>query len=215
MCCPGPARPVPGLPTPVVRCGPCPPVVLPVPVVIQRRTACPVRGAAAAGPALGLIDPRRTALPERKQAAQTGLLLLHVRSPGRPGLPGLLRHRDRARQAPHPGPALPRPPAPGQPPHHRRLPRRSASCSASSSRPGPARAKQGAGGVGGRTRGLGGRAARRRHRDPAHLGLGPASGGRGPGDGDHEHGRRPSAGRLSVTVSRRDRIGHPPRYEST
>ncbi|MEU6980751.1 IS110 family transposase [Streptomyces sp. NPDC046371] len=32
-----------------------------------------------------LLDPRRTAFPEREQAAQTGLLPLRVRRPGRPG----------------------------------------------------------------------------------------------------------------------------------
>lgn len=54
-------------------------------------------------PELGLIDPRRTALQTGKQAAQTGLLPLRVRSPGRPGLAGLLRQEDRPGQTPHPG----------------------------------------------------------------------------------------------------------------
>lgn len=57
-------------------------------------------------PQLGLLDPRRTALPPREQAAQTGLLPLRLRSPRRPGVPRLLRQEDRPGQAPHPGSAL-------------------------------------------------------------------------------------------------------------
>ncbi len=58
-------------------------------------------------PQLGLLDPRRTAVPEREQTAQTGLPPLRVRRPRRPNLPGL-RQEDRPGQAPHPGPPLPR-----------------------------------------------------------------------------------------------------------
>ncbi len=59
-------------------------------------------------PQFRVLDPWRTALQERKQAAQTGLLPLLVRRPGRPGLPGLLRQEDRPGQTPHPGRALSR-----------------------------------------------------------------------------------------------------------
>ncbi|GLW04814.1 hypothetical protein Slala05_84440 [Streptomyces lavendulae subsp. lavendulae] len=49
--------------------------------------------------------------PSRRgnKAAQTGLLPLRVRSPGRPRIADLLRQEDRPGQAPHPVPALPRP----------------------------------------------------------------------------------------------------------
>lgn len=59
-------------------------------------------------PKFGLLDPRRTTLQTRKQAAQTGLLPLRVRRPGRLGLPHLLRQEDRPGKAPHPSPPLPR-----------------------------------------------------------------------------------------------------------
>lgn len=58
-------------------------------------------------PEFGLINPRRTALQTGKQAAQTRILPLRVRRPGRPCLPRLLRQEDRPGQASHPGPALP------------------------------------------------------------------------------------------------------------
>ncbi len=43
-----------------------------------------------------------------KQAAQTGVLPLRVRCPGRPCIAGLLRQEDRSAKAPRAGPALPR-----------------------------------------------------------------------------------------------------------
>ncbi|WP_331752571.1 IS110 family transposase [Streptomyces chartreusis] len=45
--------------------------------------------------------------PMRKQTAQTGFLPVRVRSPGRPGLPDLLRQEDQPGKAPHPSPPLP------------------------------------------------------------------------------------------------------------
>lgn len=59
-------------------------------------------------PQLGLGYPRRTALPSGKQAAQTNLLPVRFRGPGRPGLAGLLRQEDHSGKAPHPSSALPR-----------------------------------------------------------------------------------------------------------
>lgn len=65
-------------------------------------------GLAPRDPKFRVLDPRRTALQERKQAAQTSLLPLRLRRPGRPGIADLLRQEDRPREASHPGPALPR-----------------------------------------------------------------------------------------------------------
>jgi len=59
-------------------------------------------------PQFRLLDPRRTTIPPRKQAAQTGLLPVRVRSSGRPGLPDLLRQEDQPGKTPHPSPPLPR-----------------------------------------------------------------------------------------------------------
>jgi hypothetical protein len=54
--------------------------------------------------------------PSRRGNKQLkGLIPLRVRRPGRPGIADLLRQEDRPGQAPHPGPALPRP-VPGRRP---------------------------------------------------------------------------------------------------
>jgi hypothetical protein len=75
----------------------------------DRRPPRRLRRSRPRNPQFRVLDPRGTALQERKQAAQTGLLPLRVRRPRQPGLPGLLRQENRAGQAPHPSPALPRP----------------------------------------------------------------------------------------------------------
>lgn len=58
---------------------------------------------------LGHLDPRRTAVQTRKQAARTSLLPLRVRRPGRPRLPHLLRQKRsrRANTTPKPSSASP------------------------------------------------------------------------------------------------------------
>lgn len=78
-----------------------------------------------------IFDPRRTALQTGKQAAQTGLLPLRVRRTGQLGVAGLIRQEDRAGQAPHPSPALPRPTTGRRPLRHasrRNLQRTSTRC---------------------------------------------------------------------------------------
>ncbi|GAX57168.1 SMI1/KNR4 family protein [Streptomyces olivochromogenes] len=79
-------------------------------------TATPSRPPAASPPTQaspqrpGARAPRSAAnnLPEEETSSSNGLSF-RVRRPGRPRIPGLLRQEDQPGQAPHPGPALPRP----------------------------------------------------------------------------------------------------------